>query len=270
MIDYRDWGVPLGRRFRALKLWFVLRSYGVARLQAMLRDHIAWTAELAQRIEAEPDFELVTPPRLALLTFRYRPPGHDDEAALDRLQRAPAARPQRRRPRLPDPDPRARPLRDPVHDRPAHHHPRPRRPRLAGDHGDRARPAGRRRLGPGPRPKLPRRLGRCRIGAGAPAPPAPVPGLPNPSPATASTGRSGRRYEAPRMMATQPWIGAAPAMAIRYAGACVHRSRRGGEPADQRLDGGRLDAPRRRSAPLRPDFLKSALLQGVSAAAAAA
>ena len=48
VIDYRDWGVPLGRRFRALKLWFVLRSYGVARLQAMLRAHIAWTAELAR------------------------------------------------------------------------------------------------------------------------------------------------------------------------------------------------------------------------------
>ena len=85
VIDYRDWGVPLGRRFRALKLWFVLRSYGAARLQAMLRDHIAWTAELAGRIAAEPDFELVTPPRLALLTFRYRPRGARRRAALDRL-----------------------------------------------------------------------------------------------------------------------------------------------------------------------------------------
>jgi aromatic-L-amino-acid decarboxylase len=84
VIDYRDWGVPLGRRFRALKLWFVLRSYGARRLQAMLRDHIAWTAELAESIGAEPDFELVTPPRLALLTFRYRPRALDD-AALDRL-----------------------------------------------------------------------------------------------------------------------------------------------------------------------------------------
>jgi aromatic-L-amino-acid/L-tryptophan decarboxylase len=84
VIDYRDWGVPLGRRFRALKLWFVLRSYGALRLQAMLRAHIAWTAELAERIAAAPDFELVTPPRLALLTFRYRP-GALDEPALDRL-----------------------------------------------------------------------------------------------------------------------------------------------------------------------------------------
>jgi aromatic-L-amino-acid decarboxylase len=85
VIDYRDWGVPLGRRFRALKLWFVLRSYGVERLQAMLRDHIAWTAELAGMIRAEPDFELVTAPKLALLTFRHRPRGLDDEAALDTL-----------------------------------------------------------------------------------------------------------------------------------------------------------------------------------------
>jgi aromatic-L-amino-acid/L-tryptophan decarboxylase len=77
--------VPLGRRFRALKLWFVLRSYGVERLQAMLRDHIVWTAELAEWIQAEPDFELVTPPRLALLTFRYHRRGVEDDTALDRL-----------------------------------------------------------------------------------------------------------------------------------------------------------------------------------------
>jgi aromatic-L-amino-acid decarboxylase len=57
----------------------------VARLQAMLRAHIAWTAELAEGIAAEPDFELITPPRLALLTFRYRPRALEDESALDRL-----------------------------------------------------------------------------------------------------------------------------------------------------------------------------------------
>ena len=85
VVDYRDWSIPLGRRFRALKLWFVIRSYGVERLRAMLRDHIAWTAELAETIRADPDFELVTPPKLALLTFRHRPREIDDEAGLDAL-----------------------------------------------------------------------------------------------------------------------------------------------------------------------------------------
>ncbi len=85
VIDYRDWSVPLGRRFRALKLWFVLRSYGVERLQALLRDHIAWTAALADDIAAEPDFELTSPARLALLSFRYKPDGVEDPVALDRL-----------------------------------------------------------------------------------------------------------------------------------------------------------------------------------------
>jgi aromatic-L-amino-acid decarboxylase len=51
----------------------------------MLRDHIAWTAELAQWVAAEPDFDLITAPRLALLTFRYHPRGLDHEQALDRL-----------------------------------------------------------------------------------------------------------------------------------------------------------------------------------------
>jgi aromatic-L-amino-acid decarboxylase len=84
VIDYRDWGVPLGRRFRALKLWFVIRAYGMEKLKDLLRGHIALAKELASEIEAEPDFELTTPASLALLTFRYRPPDLD-EAALDAL-----------------------------------------------------------------------------------------------------------------------------------------------------------------------------------------
>ncbi len=84
VIDYRDWGIPLGRRFRALKLWLVIRSYGLEGLQAMLRRHIALTDELASWIAAEPSFELTSKPSLALLSFRYRPQGLDD-AALDEL-----------------------------------------------------------------------------------------------------------------------------------------------------------------------------------------
>jgi aromatic-L-amino-acid decarboxylase len=85
VINYRDWGVPLGRRFRALKLWFVIRSYGVDALAAMIRDHIAWAGELAEAVAAAPGFELTSPARLALFTFRHHPAGMDDEAALDAL-----------------------------------------------------------------------------------------------------------------------------------------------------------------------------------------
>ena len=85
VIDYRDWGVPLGRRFRALKLWFVIRSYGVEKLKTMIANHIAWTAELYEQIGAEEDFELMAPLSLGLINFRHHPPGQDDEAALDAL-----------------------------------------------------------------------------------------------------------------------------------------------------------------------------------------
>ncbi|UTW55063.1 pyridoxal-dependent decarboxylase [Kordiimonas sp. SCSIO 12610] len=68
--DYRDWGIQLGRRMRALKLWFVIRSYGVEGLQAMFRNHIEMTEELAEKIFMTEGFELVTKPNLSLLTFR--------------------------------------------------------------------------------------------------------------------------------------------------------------------------------------------------------
>lgn len=68
--DYRDWGIPLGRRFRALKLWFVMRSYGVSGLQEIIRNHIAWAAKLAETIKQDSDFEIVTGPNLSLICFR--------------------------------------------------------------------------------------------------------------------------------------------------------------------------------------------------------
>jgi len=85
VIDYRDWGVPLGRRFRSLKLWFVLRSYGVSGLQKMIRDHISWTKELATWIDEASDFVLVDGPRLALLNFRYRPATITDPVLIDTM-----------------------------------------------------------------------------------------------------------------------------------------------------------------------------------------
>ena len=86
--NFRDWGVQLGRRFRALKLWFVLRSYGAEGLRTMLRAHIALAAEFRRRVEAEPDFEVVAPSPLGLVCVRHRPAGMDHPAALDEHNRA--------------------------------------------------------------------------------------------------------------------------------------------------------------------------------------
>jgi aromatic-L-amino-acid/L-tryptophan decarboxylase len=77
-VDYQEWSVPLGRRFRALKLWFVIRSYGVAALQTKIRDHVAWAQELAREIDGHEDFELTTAPLLSLFSFRYAPAGARD------------------------------------------------------------------------------------------------------------------------------------------------------------------------------------------------
>jgi len=82
--DYRDWGVPLGRRFRALKLWSVIRCYGVEGLQEKIREHISLSKQLADMIAAEPDFELLAPVVASVVCFRYKPAGYD-EAALNRL-----------------------------------------------------------------------------------------------------------------------------------------------------------------------------------------
>jgi aromatic-L-amino-acid decarboxylase len=72
VIDYRDWHVPLGRRFRAMKLWLVIRWYGIDGLRAMVRRHVALAQELARRIEADPDWEIAAPAPLNLVCFRHR------------------------------------------------------------------------------------------------------------------------------------------------------------------------------------------------------
>ncbi len=72
VIDYRDWHVPLGRRFRALKLWFVLRSYGAEGIRHHIRLHLELAAELVSRIEAHPDLEVMSPAPFGLVCFRHR------------------------------------------------------------------------------------------------------------------------------------------------------------------------------------------------------
>lgn len=85
VIDYQNWSVPLGRRFRALKLWFVIRSYGVEGLRSMIRAHIDLARTLCDQVSGEADFEILSPLRLSLFSFRYHPAGIDDEAELDAL-----------------------------------------------------------------------------------------------------------------------------------------------------------------------------------------
>jgi aromatic-L-amino-acid decarboxylase len=76
IINYSEWSIPLGRRFRALKLWFLIRSYGMEGLRSRLRNHVEWVQGLAEQLRAEPDFEITTDPILALFSFRYL--GGDD------------------------------------------------------------------------------------------------------------------------------------------------------------------------------------------------
>ncbi len=77
IINYSEWSVPLGRRFRALKLWFLLRAHGLEDLRARIRNHIAWSHDLADQLRALPDFEISSEPVLSLFSFRYMPQGRD-------------------------------------------------------------------------------------------------------------------------------------------------------------------------------------------------
>ena len=85
VIDYRDWQVPLGRRFRALKLWFVIRHYGAAGLRAHIRRHVALAGTLAERVAAHPDLELATEPVLGLVCLRHREGDAATESLLARV-----------------------------------------------------------------------------------------------------------------------------------------------------------------------------------------
>jgi aromatic-L-amino-acid decarboxylase len=85
VVDYSEWSIPLGRRFRALKLWFLFRHYGLSGLRTRLRDHVAWAERLSRRLAHTPGFEIVTAPVLSLFTFR--PSGFGDAATLDYLER---------------------------------------------------------------------------------------------------------------------------------------------------------------------------------------
>lgn len=83
--DYRDWGIQLGRRFRALKLWFVIRDYGVEGIRNKVKNHIDWAGELAALVKKEPGFALLEPQHLGLVCFRYAPEGFKEKEQLNTL-----------------------------------------------------------------------------------------------------------------------------------------------------------------------------------------
>jgi len=88
VIDYRDWHVPLGRRFRALKLWFVIRHYGVEGLQHHVRHHVELAQQFASWVRADANFELAAPAPLNLVCFRHRAGDAINQSLMDRLNQS--------------------------------------------------------------------------------------------------------------------------------------------------------------------------------------
>ena len=88
VIDYRDWQIPLGRRFRALKLWFVIRHYGVEGLRHHIRRHIELAQTFARWVREDEQFELVVPPPLNLVCFRHRAGDDLNQRLLDHLNQS--------------------------------------------------------------------------------------------------------------------------------------------------------------------------------------
>lgn len=85
--NYRDWGIQLGRRFRALKLWFVIRTYGVDGLKEKINNHLRWAHDFAGWVENDPDFELLAPAPLATVCFRLKPQNGNNERILNDLNK---------------------------------------------------------------------------------------------------------------------------------------------------------------------------------------
>ena len=82
VIDYRDWQVPLGRRFRSLKLWFVIRHYGIEGLQQHIREHVRLAQQFAAWVRSDARFELAAPAPLNLVCFRLRSGDADSQKLL--------------------------------------------------------------------------------------------------------------------------------------------------------------------------------------------
>lgn len=85
VIDYRDWHIPLGRRFRSLKLWFVLRHYGIEGLQLHIREHVRLAQEFTSWVKKDERFELAAKPPLNLVCFRLKSGDADNQKLMDAL-----------------------------------------------------------------------------------------------------------------------------------------------------------------------------------------
>lgn len=85
VIDYRDWQISLGRRFRSLKLWFVIRHYGIEGLQHYIRKHVALAQEFAEWVKSDSRFELAVNPPLNLVCFRHRGGEQINQAIINNL-----------------------------------------------------------------------------------------------------------------------------------------------------------------------------------------
>jgi aromatic-L-amino-acid decarboxylase len=85
VFDYRDWHVPLGRRFRALKLWFVIQHYGVEGLQFHVRQHVQLAQEFLRWVNEDTRFEIMAPAPLNLICFRLKGDDALNEELLQRL-----------------------------------------------------------------------------------------------------------------------------------------------------------------------------------------
>lgn len=88
VIDYRDWQIPLGRRFRALKLWFVIRHYGVEGLQHHVRQHVELAQQFATWVRSDNRFEIAAPVPLNLVCFRHKGGDESNQTLMDQLNRS--------------------------------------------------------------------------------------------------------------------------------------------------------------------------------------
>ncbi|HTR37216.1 MAG TPA: pyridoxal-dependent decarboxylase [Bryobacteraceae bacterium] len=84
-VNYMDYGVQLGRRFRALKLWFIMRHFGREGIAEIIRTHMQYAQRLAALIRAHPDFEVAAPTPFSLICFRYRGSDEENRALLDAI-----------------------------------------------------------------------------------------------------------------------------------------------------------------------------------------